>query len=139
MKVSVKSDYACRAVKALALHHPAERPLRIEDIARQGSIPSNYLVQILIELKSKGLIRSRRGKAGGYVLAKAPRDITVGDVLRAVNGDILELSSLVTSACPQEIQQVWGRIKTAVEGIADGVTFEQICAEATGRTQMYYI
>src|SRR5436309_14764966 len=73
MKASVKSDYACRAVEALALHHPDTRPMRIEEIAQKEAIPSNYLVQILIELKSKGLIQSRRGKAGGYMLAKSPR------------------------------------------------------------------
>ena len=97
MKASVKSDYACRAVEALALHHPDTRPMRIEDIARKEAIPSNYLVQILIELKSKGLIQSRRGKAGGYMLAKTPKEITVGDVLRAIQGDILEMPLLTES------------------------------------------
>ena len=95
MKASVKSDYACRAVEALALHHPNARPLRIEEIAEREAIPANYLVQILIELKSKGLIQSRRGKAGGYALAKTPREITVGDVLRAVQGDVLEMPLLL--------------------------------------------
>ena len=97
MKASVKSDYACRAVEALALHHPNARPLRIEEIAQREAIPANYLVQILIELKSKGLIQSRRGKAGGYALAKTPREITVGDVLRAVQGDVLEMPLLLES------------------------------------------
>jgi Rrf2 family protein len=140
MKASVKSDYACRAVEALALHHPDTRPMRIEEIARKEAIPSNYLVQILIELKSKGLIQSRRGKAGGYNLAKAPREITVGDVLRAIQGDILEMPLLAESRCPEEIKRAWRRIKTAAEGTADGITFEEICSEATtGKTQMYYI
>ena len=140
MKASVKSDYACRAVEALALHHPDTRPMRIEEIARKEAIPSNYLVQILIELKSKGLIQSRRGKAGGYMLAKTPKEITVGDVLRAIQGDILEMPLLAESHCPEEIKRAWRRIKVAAEGTADGITFEEICAEATtGKTQMYYI
>lgn len=139
MKASVKSDYACRAVEALALHHPNSRPMTIDQIAGKESIPANYLVQILIELKGKGLIQSRRGKAGGYVLAKAPRDITVGDVLRAIQGDILEMPLLRESRCPEEIKRAWRRIKTAAEGAADGVTFEDICAEANGKMQMYYI
>jgi Rrf2 family cysteine metabolism transcriptional repressor len=139
MKLSVKTDYACRAVEALALHHPSHRPLRIEEIARRESIPANYLVQILIELKGKGLIHSRRGKAGGYVLAKLPREITVGDVIRAVNGDVIEVSPPAGSSCPQEIQRAWRRIQSAAESAADSVTFEQICAEANGRPAMYYI
>lgn len=139
MKASVKSDYACRAVEALALHHPNSRPMRIDEIAKKESIPANYLVQILIELKSKGLIQSRRGKAGGYVLAKPPREITVGDVLRAIQGDILEMPLLSESRCPEEIKRAWRRIKIAAESAADEVTFEQICTEANGKLQMYYI
>jgi Rrf2 family protein len=139
MKASVKSDYACRAVEALALHHPSARPLRIEEIAAREAIPANYLVQILIELKSKGLIQSRRGKAGGYALAKAPREITVGDVLRAVQGDVLEMPLLAEARCPEEIKRAWRRIKVAAEEAADDVTFEEICAEAKSRPEMYYI
>src|SRR3989442_9747184 len=139
MKLSIKTDYACRAIEALALHHPNNRPVRIEEIAQREGIPANYLVQILQDLKGKGLIRSHRGKAGGYVLAKPPREITFGDVVRAVHGELVEISSLSDSACPQEIQRVWRRIKYAMEEIADTVTFEEICAEATGRTAMYYI
>ena len=139
MKASVKSDYACRAVEALALHHPNSRPLRIDDIAKRESIPASYLVQILIELKSNGLIQSRRGKAGGYTLAKAPKEITLGDVLRAIQGDILEMPLLAEPRCPDEIKRAWRRIKVAAEGVADTITFEDICADANGRSAMYYI
>lgn len=139
MKASVKSDYACRAVEALALHHPNSQPMRIEDIAANESIPANYLVQILIELKGKGLIQSRRGKAGGYILAKPPREITLGDVLRAIQGDILEMPLLGEARCPEEIKRAWRRIKTAAEGAADEITFEDICSEANRKMQMYYI
>jgi len=139
MKASVKSDYACRAMEALSLHHPNSRPLRIDDIAQREAIPANYLVQILIDLKSKGLIQSRRGKAGGYVLAKQPKEITVGDVLRAIQGDVLEMPMLTESRCPDEIKRAWRRIKVAAEGVADTITFEDICADANGRSAMYYI
>lgn len=139
MKASAKSDYACRAVEALALHHPNARPLRIEEIALRNSIPANYLVQILIELKSKGLIQSQRGKAGGYILARSPDQITVGDVLRAIQGDVLDLPLLREPKCPEEIKRAWRRIKAAVEETADQVSFEAICAEARQPVTMYYI
>jgi len=105
MKASVKSDYACRAVEALALHHPDTRPMRIEEIARKEAIRRTISCKILIELKSKGLIQSRRGKAGGYMLAKTPKEITVGDVLRAIQGDILEMPLLAEARCPEEIKR----------------------------------
>jgi Rrf2 family transcriptional regulator, cysteine metabolism repressor len=139
MKTSIKSDYACRAVEALALHHPNRHPLPIEAIARQRSIPANYLVQILLELKRNGLIRSHRGKAGGYVLAKLPQEISLGDVLRAVHGEVLDVPHLTDSACPEEIKRAWRRVKTATENAADSVTFEQICAEARNPVLMYHI
>lgn len=139
MKASVKSDYACRAVEALSLHHPNTRPLRVDEIAQREAIPVNYLVQILIELKSKGLIQSKRGKAGGYTLARSPREITLGDVLRAIQGDILEMPLLAESRCPDEIKRAWRRIKTAAEGEANTITFEEICSDANGRSSMYYI
>jgi Rrf2 family protein len=139
MKLSLKTDYACRAVEALALHHPNARPLRIEEIARRQAIPVNYLVQILIELKGQGLIRSHRGKAGGYVLAKSPREVSVGDVVRAIHGELVEISGATGAGCPQEIRRVWERIKAAAEQVADTMTFEEICAQSAGRGEMYYI
>ncbi len=139
MKSSVKSDYACRAVEALALHHPASEPVCIDEIARQRAIPANYLVQILLELKRNGLIHSRRGKTGGYVLAKSPQDISLGDVLRAVHGEVLDLPHLADTACPEEIKRAWRRVKLATEGAADSITFDQICAEARNPALMYHI
>ena len=139
MKATVKSDYACRAIEALALHHPQSQPLRIEAIADSKAIPANYLVQILIELKSKGLIQSQRGKAGGYLLARPPSQITVGDVLRAIHGDVLELPLLREPKCPEEIKRVWRRIQSAAEEAADKITFEVICTEARQPSVMYYI
>ena len=87
MKLSVKSDYAARAVLGLARHYPTGEVLRIEQLATGQNIPPNYLVQILIELKAQGIAKSVRGKEGGYLLARAPAEISLGDVLRAVHGD----------------------------------------------------
>ena len=139
MKSSIKSDYACRAVEALALHYPNRQPLTIDRIARQRAIPANYLVQILLELKHNGLIQSYRGKAGGYVLAKSPKGITLGDVLRAVHGEVLDLPHLNDSSCPEEIKRAWRRVKLATEAAAESVTFDQICAEAQQPAETYDI
>ena len=73
LKLSVKSDYAARAVLALARRHGQEHATRAEEIATENNIPPNYLVQILIELKSGNLVKSQRGKEGGYRLARPPQ------------------------------------------------------------------
>jgi Rrf2 family protein len=139
MKASVKSDYACRAVEALALHYPEPQPLCIEKIARRQRIPPDYLVQILLELKRSGLIQSRRGKTGGYALARAPRQITIGDVLRAVQGEVMDLPSLADPDCPAEIKTAWRRVKSAAEDAANAISFEEITAAARHPSPMYDI
>lgn len=139
MKASVKSDYACRAVEALALHHPSPRPMCIEEIARLRRIPANYLVQILLELKHAGLIQSRRGKTGGYALARPPAQITLGDVLRAVQGEVIDLPSLSEPGCPEQIKQAWRRVKVAAEHAADNINFEQICDAGRVSSPVYDI
>lgn len=139
MKTSIKSEYACRAVEVLCLHHPNPQPLSIEHIARRARIPQNYLVQILLELKRHGLIQSQRGKAGGYALARLPHQLSMGDVLRAVQGQVLDLPSLSDPDCPEELKTAWRQIKAAVENAANRITFEQICELARRPMPTYEI
>jgi cysteine synthase A len=85
MRISAKGEYAIQAVLDLALHR--ERGLTaIQEIARRQAIPQRYLEQVLLALKRAGLLTSKRGSAGGYQLTRPPEDISVGDVLRAVEG-----------------------------------------------------
>ena len=94
MKLSVKSDYAARAVLGLARHYPESAALRMEDVADEQGVPPKYLPQILLELKARGIVRSVRGKEGGYLLARPPAEITLGDVLRAVQGPVFDTPAL---------------------------------------------
>ena len=139
MKVSIKCDYACRAIEEMAKQYRRGRPVQINEIARQQGIPANYLTQILNELKTKRLIQSRRGMAGGYILAKPPSEITFGEVVRAIEGDVLHLDHLHDAKCPREIREIWAKIKTAAEQVADEITFDTIVAAANGEQEMYYI
>ena len=77
MKLSVKSDYAARAVLGLARRYAEGGSVRAEDLAAEQGIPPNYLVQILIELKARRIVKSVRGKEGGYLLARPPAGIQV--------------------------------------------------------------
>lgn len=85
MKVSTRSDYAARALLSLALHE-SERPTSVKEIAERTNLPQPYLEQILLAVKGAGLVRSKRGVGGGYVLARPTNEITLADILNAVEG-----------------------------------------------------
>jgi len=88
MRVSTRGDYASRALLSLALHAPETGPTSVRDIAERTALPQPYLEQILLALKGAGLVRSKRGVGGGYVLARAPEEITLGEIVSAVDGPI---------------------------------------------------
>ena len=139
MKLSVKSDYAARAVLGLARHYAGGAAVRVEDLAAEQGIPGNYLVQILIELKAQGIARSLRGKEGGYLLAKTPAEISLGDVLRAVHGVVFDSPALSDPDCPPELRRAWQRLKDTLERAADATTFQKLLEESTEKDKMYYI
>ncbi len=91
MKVSTRGDYASRALLSLALHGEggAAAPTSVRDIAERTGLPQPYLEQILLALKGAGLVRSKRGVGGGYVLAREPGEITLGQIVSAVDGPIV--------------------------------------------------
>jgi Rrf2 family iron-sulfur cluster assembly transcriptional regulator len=89
VKVSTRGDYASRALLSLALHTDHEKPTSVRDIAERTGLPQPYLEQILLALKGAGLVRSKRGVGGGYVLARSPEDITLGEIVSAVDGPIV--------------------------------------------------
>jgi len=88
VKVSTRGDYASRALLSLALHTSESGPTSVRDIAERTGLPQPYLEQILLALKGAGLVRSKRGVGGGYVLAREPSAITLGDIVSAVDGPI---------------------------------------------------
>jgi Rrf2 family cysteine metabolism transcriptional repressor len=139
VKLSVKSDYAARAVLGLSRHYPARNALRVEDLAAGQGVPPNYLVQILIELKAQGIARSLRGKEGGYLLARSPSEITLGDVLRAVHGEMFDTPALNDPNCPPELRRAWQQLKSSVDEAADRITFQQLLDEGSDKEKMYYI
>ncbi|MEY2466459.1 MAG: Rrf2 family transcriptional regulator, cysteine metabolism repressor [Verrucomicrobiota bacterium] len=139
VKLSVKSDYATRAVLGLAKHFPKETALRVETLAAAQKVPANYLVQILIELKATGIARSVRGKEGGYLLARPPGEISLGDVLRAVHGEVFDTPALSDANCAPELRHAWQRLKATVDSAADAITFQQLLDEGAEKEKMYYI
>jgi Rrf2 family cysteine metabolism transcriptional repressor len=139
VKLSVKSDYAARAVLELARHYSAGGPRRVEELAEAQGVPANYLVQILIELKAKRIVKSVRGKEGGYLLAQAPAEISLGDVLRAIHGEIFVSPALTDPRCPAGLKAAWRKLQGALEAAADSVNFQHLAEQAGEKGKMYYI
>jgi len=87
MRITYKGDYALKTILDLALHY-GNTPVTIHDLAKQEDIPIKFLEQILLDLKRGGFVESRRGKIGGYLLAKAPSQIKLGEIIRFIDGPI---------------------------------------------------
>jgi Rrf2 family protein len=139
VKLPVKSDYAARAVLGLARHYPSGQAVRVEDLAVEQSIPPNYLIQILIELKAQALVRSVRGKEGGYLLARPPAEISLADVLCAVHGKVFDTPALTDPECPPELRQAWQKLQDTMHNAASAITFQRLMDESVEKEKMYYI
>lgn len=129
MNVSVKGEYALQAIFDLASQSTGE-PIKIADIARRQDIPQKFLELILASLKQGGFVESRRGAEGGYLLARRPEHITVGEVLRFVEGHREERSRLRKEP-DSPLAQLWDRADAAVNSILDTATFAQLVREWT--------
>ena len=134
MKISTKGDYATRAMQDLALHYE-KGPIQIEEIARRQHLPVRYLEQILLSLKRAGFLESKRGVSGGYYLAKPPREITMGGIIRATEGPILPIycvgSGKKREICIEEphssLRDIWADVRDAVSRIVDHTTLDDLC------------
>lgn len=112
MRVSQKLEYAFRALTQLAHQADGKSITRLEVIAQQEHIPSNFLVQILNELKNASLVMSKRGKHGGYALNKAADDITLFDIVHAIDPQLITLPAPQQGLSGPAITQIWNKIST---------------------------
>jgi Rrf2 family protein len=141
MKISTKGDYATRALQDLALRYE-QGPVSVEAVAERQRLPVRYLEQLLLTLKRAGFLMSKRGVNGGYYLAKPPREITLGQIIRAVDGPTVPIYCVADTPrehCLQEttcvLRDVWADVRDAVSAIVDHVTLEDICERTRARTQ----
>ena len=133
MRVTAKGEYATQAVLHLAMQYPDV--VAIHDVASRHHIPLKYLEQILLELKRGGVLESRRGVHGGYTLARAPEQVSVGEVLRLVDGAFAESSCThaedrIGSVCAEGpncgLKQLWQDVQDSVEKILFATSFEDV-------------
>jgi Rrf2 family cysteine metabolism transcriptional repressor len=126
MNVSVKCEYALRAVLDLALA-PGGEPIRIADIAHRQKVPQKFLETILGELKKHGFLVSKRGAEGGYLLARPAETLTLGEVLRAVEGGGRTGRASLEQAGP--LDEFWSRLDAVIAEVIDRVTFAELARE----------
>ncbi|MGH9065541.1 MAG: RrF2 family transcriptional regulator [Acidimicrobiales bacterium] len=138
MKVSTRGDYASRALLSLALHDDAE-PTSVHHLAERTGLPQPYLEQILLALKGAGLVRSKRGVGGGYVLARPPGEVTLGQIVSAVDGPIVAGdfgAPHENGACNHEGQcvllTVWSDVGEHMRSHLDSFTLADMVARARG-------
>ncbi len=129
MRVSAKADYAVRAAAELAASE--EGPIKGERLSEAQEIPLQFLEHILLELKHSGIVRARRGAKGGYWLAKAPDDITVAEIIRAVEGPIANVQSMppeeiVYQGNSEHLQAVWIAVRASLRSVLEQVTLADL-------------
>jgi len=148
MRVTMKSDYGLRAMIDLAAHY-GEGPVPSADIARRQRIPEHFLDQLLVTLRRAGLLQSQRGPQGGHRLARVPERITMGDVIRALDGATAPMECLPQPAACQlspgcAIREVWEQVEDYTRRLLESTTLAQLAARhrvgVPGDAEaMYYI
>ncbi len=135
MKISVKGDYALQAVLDLALRGPGS-PVKIADIARRQQIPQKFLELILASLKQGGFVESRRGAEGGYLLARPADMITIGEVIRFVEGTRGGRKGGRRRG-DGPFFDMWVRVDDAVSAVVDRTSFAEIARSWAERQNQY--
>lgn len=143
MSLSQKCQYSLRAVFELAKHY-GEGPVKIADIAARQAIPARFLEVILNQLKQAGFVESRRGSMGGYVLTRSPTTLTVGDIIRYVEGPLSPVQCMATAyedQCPLRgdcaFLPMWEKAQEALSEVYDTTSFENLVEEERKRHKDY--
>ena len=133
MRITAKADYAVRAAAELAAAEPGGALMKGEQLARSQSIPQNFLENILTELRRAGIVRTRRGADGGYQLARPAAEITVADVLRAVEGPLAAVQgnrpeSLEYTGAAAHLPEVWVALRANLRSVLEHVTLADLAS-----------
>jgi Rrf2 family protein len=132
MRVSAKTDYALRAVAEIAAA-PEDGPVKGERIATAQGIPLRFLENILSELRNAGIVESRRGAEGGYLLARPAEEIALADVIRAVDGPLANVGGrrpeqLAYTGSAESFQEVWIAVRAGLRTVLERITLADVAA-----------
>lgn len=151
MKITYKGDYALKSILDLAYRYGDNKTVPLSDISKRQDVPEKYLEQIMLILKKAGIVGSKRGKGGGFFLNKDPKDLTLGEVVRVIEGPIepIECADCDFEAdCIDEkhcaFREVWTKVSDAISDIVDNVTFQRLMLRTDElrkkeNENMYYI
>ena len=137
MKISQKLEYACRALAQLAKRHDGRSLTRLEEMAQREAVSGNFLVQILNDLRRAGLVESRRGKTGGYLLSRPADQITLRQVVEAVDPTLLQCSVSQEGESGVGVRRAWEQISGMVCREMDHITLDALAAGQNA--PMFYI
>jgi len=129
VRVSAKADYAIRAAVELAA--AGDGPVKGDRIAKAQSIPPNFLENILADLRNAGIVHSRRGAEGGYWLARPAEEVSLADVIRAVDGPLANVrgvrsDQLAYDGSAKALEQVWIAVRASLRGVLEGVSLADV-------------
>jgi Rrf2 family protein len=137
VKISVKVDYACRVLAEMARLHGTGELARIERLARTEAVPANFLAQILSELRNGGLVTSKRGIQGGYALARPADQISLYDIMKVIDGELIESSGNHAGRSGGRVKEVWADLRATMEEKARSYTLDTLIVKDTA--EMYHI
>ena len=147
MKVSLRSTYGIMAAVDLAMQ-VGSAPIQAKAIARRQGIPARFLEQVLHAMKKAGLVTSQRGAQGGYVLSKKPSEVSVAEILEALEGPFLRMTEMngrlhSTTKSEALLAKVWDRVHEAERHVLDAITIEELAGQQRlieqQRSLMYHI
>ncbi len=146
MHITYRGDYALKTILDLAVYY-RNSPVTIHELAKRADIPIKFLEQILLDLKRGGFVESRRGKVGGYLLAKEPAKIKLGEVIRFVDGPIepIACTEKKYSGCNDlykcVLRKIWQEVGKASSDIVDNITFADLVNQVKLKQEAsaYYI
>ena len=132
MKITYKGDYALKAILDLSYNYKEGIVVPLADISKRQDIPEKYLEQIMLVLKRAGYVSSKRGIGGGFYLQKSPKELTLGEIIRVIEGSIEPIACGIENydCCGEEekcaFREVWLKVTRAITDIVDTVTFEHM-------------
>ena len=137
MKISQKLEYACRALAQLARAYDGKSLTRLEELAQREAISANFLVQILNDLRRGGMIDSRRGASGGYLLSRPANQITLRQIVEAVEPSQLQNTALDQGESGASVRRAWENVSTQLTKTLDEITLESLANPTSD--PMFYI
>ena len=144
MRISAKAEYACVAMLELAANHGEPQPMRIKAIAEAQGIPQRFLVQILLQLKTAGLVVSVRGAAGGYQLARDPETISLAAIINAIDASTLAPDTALAKAGPPSpavhtMLSIWKEIQMEEQRMLEKVSLAELLRRQESNALTYQI